>query len=144
MKKLTLLTVTIIAGAVLFAFSVTASEAMDMQGNKIHSSKVNDYDFTYSLIDMEKKAKEAGLSQDMKNTYHLMVHIKKGGEFVNNLKAGFVVEKPDGTVSKVMAMGMSKGYGADLHMPDKGKYKIKIKAVKNGKKVMDSFTYDLK
>ena len=144
MKKLTLLTVTIFAGAVLLAFSVTASEAMNMYGKKIHNSKVNGYEFSYSLIDMEKKAEEAGLSQDMSNTYHLMVHIKKEGEFVNNLKAGFVVEKPDGTVSKAMAMGMSNGYGADVHMPDKGKYKIKVKAVKNGEKLMDSFTYDLK
>lgn len=141
MKKLSLSAVFILIAGFIF---YSSASAMDMHGDKVHMSHVDGHDFMYSMIDMGKKAEKSGLSKNMDGMYHLMVHVKKGDKFVEGAKTAFVVKGPDGKVQKAMAMEMSKGYGADIKMKKKGMYEIKVKTMKDGKAMMDTFKYEKK
>lgn len=153
MKKLIFLIV--IAITVAFVFNqVTLADDKDMKmdhtksagdhgktmdhsqhmGEKIHESKVEGYQFAYHLLNMEERA-----------THHMMVYIMApdGGK-VEDAKVGFLVNGPDGTKQKIMAMGMQGAYGADLDLKQKGPYTVKIKAVSGDQKFLDEFTYEVK
>ena len=111
-------------------------EAMDHSqhmGEKIHESKVEGYQFAYHLLHMEDRG-----------TYHIMVYIMSpdGGK-VEDAKVGYLVDGPDGTKQKMMAMGMQGAYGADLDFKQKGKYTVKMKAVTGDQKFLDEFTYEV-
>lgn len=107
------------------------------------TSQVDGYQLEYQFIDMKEKLK--GMEQHMQGmtaTHHLMVFIKNAqGETVAADKVGFLVAGPDGKDQKVMAMGMSGGYGADITLSVPGEYTIKTKAVMGDQKLVDSFTY---
>lgn len=153
MKKLMLLFVIAITGAFFFNIAALADDqgmkmdhtksagdqgkAMDHSqhmGEKIHESKVESYQFAYHLLNMEDRA-----------THHMMVYIMApdGGK-VEDAKVGFLVNGPDGTKQKMMAMGMQGAYGCDLDFKQKGTYTVKMKAVTADKKFMDEFTYEVK
>ena len=130
------------------------SGMMDMDhsghiGENIHNSVVDGYQFSYQLMDIRKKMaamKEAGhMHEGMDATHHLMVYIKTPkGESIEAAKVGYLVKGPDGSTQKKMCMGMSDGYGSDLTLANSGDYVIKTKAVANGKKLLDEFTYTVK
>lgn len=103
-------------------------------GEKIHESKVEDYQLAYHLLNMEDRA-----------THHMMVYIlaPDGGKVVD-AKVGYLVNGPDGAKQKLMAMGMKGAYGADLDFKQKGTYTVKMKVVTGDKKFMDEFTYEVK
>jgi hypothetical protein len=69
------------------------------------------------------------------------VFIAKDGSAVQPQKAGFLVTGPDGKTQKIMAMTMGSGSGADIDFSQKGEYIIKVKAVVNGKNLIDSILY---
>ena len=102
-------------------------------GEKIHESKVEGYQFAYHLLNMEDRA-----------THHMMVYIlaPDGGK-VEDAKVGFLVNGPDGTKQKMMAMGMQGAYGADLDFKQNGSYTVKMKAVTGDQKLLDEFTYEV-
>ena len=103
-------------------------------GEKIHESKVEGYQFAYHLLNMEDRA-----------THHMMVYIMAPDDGkVEDAKVGFLVNGPDGTKQKLMAMGMKGAYGADLDFKQKGTYTVKMKAVTGDQKFMDEFTYEVK
>ena len=152
MKKSMFLFVIAITGAFIFNLAALADdEGMKMDhsqsagdhgktmehsqhmGEKIHESKVEDYQFAYHLLNMEDRA-----------THHMMVYIlaPDGGK-VEDAKVGYLVSGPDGTKQKLMAMGMKGAYGADLDFKQKGTYAVKMKAVTPDKKFMDEFTYEV-
>ena len=103
-------------------------------GDKIHESKVEGYQFAYHLLNMKDR-----------DTHHMMVYIlaPDGGK-VEDAKIGFLVNGPDGTKQKMMAMGMQGAYGADLDFKQKGSYTVKLKAVTGDQKFLDEFTYEVK
>ena len=103
-------------------------------GEKIHESKVEGYQFAYHLLNMEDRA-----------THHMMVYIlaPDGGK-VEDAKVGYLVNGPDGSKQKLMAMGMQGAYGADLDFKQKGTYTVKMKAVTGDQKFLDEFTYEVK
>ena len=103
-------------------------------GEKIHESKVESYQFAYHLLNMEDRG-----------THHMMVYIMApdGGK-VEDAEVGFLVNGPDGTKQKMMAMGMQGAYGADLDFKQKGSYTVKLKAVTGDQKFLDEFTYEVK
>jgi hypothetical protein len=103
-------------------------------GEKIHESKVEGYQFAYHLLNMEDRA-----------THHMMVYIMAPDDGkVEDAKVGFLVNGPDGTKQKLMAMGMKGAYGADLDFKQKGTYTVKMKAVTGDQKFLDEFTYEVK
>ncbi len=152
MKKLIFLIV--IAITVAFVFNqVTLADDKDMKmdhtksagdhgktmdhsqhmGEKIHESKVEGYQFAYHLLNMEERA-----------THHMMVYIMAPDDGkVEDAKVGFLVNGPDGTKQKLMAMGMKGAYGADLDFKQKGTYTVKMKAVTGDQKFLDEFTYEV-
>jgi len=152
MKKSMFLFVIAITGAFIFNLAALADdEGMKMDhsqsagdqgkatdhsqhmGEKIHESKVEGYQLAYHLLNMKDRA-----------THHMMVYIltPDGGK-VEDAKVGYLVEGPDGTKQKMMAMGMKGAYGADLDFKQKGTYTVKMKAVTADKKFMDEFTYEV-
>jgi hypothetical protein len=116
-------------------------------GEIIHNSEVQGYKFSYRLIDIREKmaAMKGKMPEGMDATNHLMVYIKDSeGKTIEDAKVGYLVEGPDGSTQKLMCMGMGGGYGSDLKLTDSGAYVIKTKAVANGKKLVDEFTYTVK
>ncbi len=117
-----------------------------------HKSEVDGYHLEYKFIDMMEKMKDmkgmegmGGQMGSMTATHHLMVFIKNAqGEIVAADKVGYLITGPDGKEQKVMAMGMSGGYGADINLPLPGEYTVKTKAVMGDQTLMDSFTYTIK
>ncbi len=114
-------------------------------GDKIHMSMVEGHHFSYELIDMREKMKDMKNMPEMKDTHHLMMHIKDAaGQKVDKAKVGYMIQNPDGSTRKKMAMGMAGGFGADVNLGEKGVYKIKTKVVAGEKKLMDAFEYEVK
>ncbi len=119
-----------------------AMDAHHGGGHKIHKSMVDGHHFSYELIDMREKMKDM---PEMKDTHHLMMHVKDAaGKMVDKAKVGFMIQNPDGSSQKKMAMGMGGGFGADVNLEKKGVYKIKTKVVAGEKKLMDAFEYEVK
>jgi hypothetical protein len=100
-------------------------------GQNIHTSTVDGYRLAYHLVDLPGRQE-----------HHLMVYVMSpDGEPVEEAKIGYLVEGPDGSKQKVMAMGMKTAFGADVNLTLKGNYTIKTKALVGNKKLLDKFTY---
>ena len=122
-------------------------EQMDHSGHRgpnIHNSSVDGYSLDYHLIDMREKMKDMENMPEMKATHHVMVYVTgPDGAVLAEAKVGFLVEGPDGQQQKLMAMGMSDGFGADVDFGAPGAYTVKTKAVANGTTLRDEFTYQV-
>jgi len=114
-------------------------------GDLIHETEVDGYQMAYHLIDMREKMKGMENMPEMAATHHLMVYIKDPqGRMVDQAKAGYLVENPDGTEQKAMTMAMSGGFGADIALDRPGTYTIKTKVMAGEAKLIDSFDYEMK
>lgn len=127
---------------------MSSGKTMDHSGSmgyNIHNATIDNYRFTYHLLDMReqlKKMKQTGSTHQMEQTHHLMVTLRDPhGNVIESAKVGYLVEGPDGAKQKLMCMGMSGGYGADVVLKTPGVYTVKTKAVFEGKKMVDKFTY---
>ena len=115
------------------------------RGPNIHNAMVDGHHLAYHLIDMREKMQDMENMPEMQATHHLMVYVAgPDGAVLNQAKVGFLVEGPDGNTQKLMAMGMSDGFGADVDFRTPGAYTVKTKAVANGTTLRDAFTYDVK
>jgi hypothetical protein len=153
MKKSILL----ISLTVLFALTVYAAEEMkshDMQmsnsgqtGKLIREANLEGYRFSYHLIDMQAQMKNMeGMQHNMQQigTHHLMLDIQDAeGKTIDSAQVGYLIIGPDGSEQKVMTMGMSGAYGADINLSKPGEYIIKCKAVVGEKKLLDEFKYKI-
>lgn len=128
--------------------STSGTMAHDMAtGHKMHVSMVGKYHFDYELTDIREKLKGMKNMPETKPTHHMMVSIKSHGDHTHifeNGKVGFFIQNPDGTIQKIMAMGMGSGFGGDVNFKEKGVYTIKVKAVAGEEKLMDAFEYEVK
>ena len=154
MKKTTIFfAVLIFFGVALahLAFSQDSKSATDHSGHlgvKIHESTIGGYGFAYHLIDIRKGTEEM---KDMKGsneanmTHHLMVYVMDpDGRAVEGGKLGYLVEGPDGAKQKLMTMGMQGAYGANVNFKTKGTYTVKTKFLIGDKKLLDSFSYEVR
>ena len=154
MKKTTIFfAVLIFFGVALahLAFSQDSKSPTDHSGHlgvKIHESTIEGYGFAYHLIDIRKGTEEM---KDMKGsneadmTHHLMVYVlDPDGRPVEGAKLGYLVEGPDGAKQKLMAMGMQGAFGANANFKTKGTYTVKTKFLIGDKKLLDSFSYEVK
>jgi hypothetical protein len=125
---------------------MTSEDAQKSHGGAaIRSSMVDGYHLTYKLIDMADRMKGMKDMPEMKATHHLMLFVKShGGEVLKSVTVGFLIENPDGTLQKKMAMAMAGGYGADLELGQTGTYTMKIKALAGKDKIVDQFEYEIK
>jgi len=145
MKKIIMSAILILA----FTIPAVAGENCCPSGGKQKmdkASKVDGYQLEYKFIDMKEKMKDMKdmdhQMEGMTATHHLMVFIKNAaGETVTAEMVGFLITGPDGKNQKVMTMGMSSGYGADINLSLPGEYTVKTKAIIGAQKLMDSFIY---
>jgi len=154
MKKFTIFfTVTIFFGVALAhpAFSQDSKSATDHSGHvgvNIHESVIEGYRFAYHLIDIKERPdtmKEMKGKKEADTTHHLMVYVMDpDGHAVEAGKLGYLVEGPDGTKQKLMTMGMQGAYGANVNFKTKGTYTVKTKFLIGDKKLLDSFSYEVK
>lgn len=115
------------------------------RGPNIHNSNVDGYSLAYHLIDMREKMKDMENMPEMKATHHMMVYVTgPDGAVLAQAKVGYLVEGPDGHKQRLMAMGMSDGFGADVDFKASGTYTVKTKAVANDTTLLDQFTYEVK
>jgi len=133
------------------AYSQDSGSATDHSkhvGAMIHESSIEGYRFAYHLIDIQKnteKMKDMKGSKEADTTHHLMVYVlDPDGRPVEEAKLGYLVEGPDGAKQKLMAMGMKGAYGANVNFKTKGMYTVKTKFLAGGKKLLDSFSYEVK
>ena len=152
-KHIIIFTISIFWAAALVhpAYSQDSGSATDHSkhvGVMIHESDIEGYRFTYHLIDNRKPSeemKDMKGSQEADTTHHLMVYVMDpAGHAVEAGKLGYLVEGPDGTKQKLMAMGMQGAYGANVNFKNKGTYTIKAKFVAGDKKLFDRFSYEVK
>ncbi|MBC2714469.1 MAG: hypothetical protein HF978_04085 [Desulfobacteraceae bacterium] len=138
---------------IIFCLSIlipsAAADSCCASDKPIHEADINGYHFVYKLIDMKEKMKDMkDMDHDMEKmtaTQHLMLFIKNAkGDAVEADKVGFLITGPDGKDQKVMTMGMSGGYGADVNLSLPGEYSVKAKALIGEQKLVDSFTYTVK
>ncbi len=109
---------------------------------------VEGYRFAYHLTDVSKKTPamvaEGRMPEEMAATHHLMVYIQgPDGKPVEEARVGCLVTGPDGAVQKKMAVGMGKGFGADVILSAPGTYKIKTKAVIGDETLINEIDYRL-
>ena len=115
------------------------------RGPNIHNSMVDGHHLAYHLIDMREKMQDMENMPEMKATHHMMVYVVgPDGTPLAQAKVGYLVEGPDGEQQRLMAMGMSDGFGADVDFKAPGAYTVKTKAVANGTTLLDQFTYEVK
>ena len=115
------------------------------RGPNVHNSMVDGHHLAYHLIDMREKMKDMENMPEMKATHHMMVYVTgPDGAVLAQAKVGYLVVGPDGQQQKLMAMGMSDGFGADVDFGAPGAYTVKTKAVANGTTLRDEFTYEVK
>jgi hypothetical protein len=123
-------------------------EQMDHAGHRgpnIHNSSVDGYGLAYHLINLRDKMKDMENMPEMQATHHMMVYIvSPDGTPLARAKVGYLVEGPDGSKQKLMAMGMQDGFGADVDFQAPGAYTVKTKAVANGTTLLDAFTYEVR
>lgn len=115
-------------------------------GDLVHETTIDGYKLAYHLIDVrEKMAKMKGMKGMKPMTHHLMVYIQDAhGKTVTDGMVGYLIENPDDAKQKVMCMAMSGGYGGDVNFDKPGTYTVKVKAMAEGNKLIDSFDYELK
>ena len=114
------------------------------RGANLHNSSVDGYSLSYHLIDLREKMKDMENMPEMKATHHMMVYVVgPDGTPLAQAKVGYLVVGPDGQQQKLMAMGMSDGFGADVDFGAPGAYTVKTKAVANGTTLLDQFTHEV-
>lgn len=114
------------------------------RGPNIHTSMVDGHHLAYHLIDMREKMKDMENMPEMKATHHMMVYVvNPDGTPLAQAKVGYLVVGPDGQQQRLMAMGMSDGFGADVDFGAPGAYTVKTKAVANGTTLRDEFTFEV-
>lgn len=162
MTKKIKLTIIAVLFSALFTGSVFSSgdmtghdmDSKDRVGDLIHESVVDGYMLAYYFMDLRDQKKDDETAMDashdtttkkMDKPHHLMVYIMdKNHKPVLKGKVGFLIKGEDGDVQKGMGMYMSKGFGTTANMMKKGIYKITTKAILGDKKIMDSFSHEMK
>jgi hypothetical protein len=155
MKK-SILSIFLIAFFFLFSTAYAAEEmkSHDMQmpnsgqtGKLIREADIEGYHFSYHLMDMQAQMKNMeGMQHNMQQmgTHHLMLNIQDAdGKTIDSAQVGYLIIGPDRVEQKVMAMGMSGAYGADINLSQPGEHTIKCKAVIGEKKLLDEFKYKI-
>jgi hypothetical protein len=128
--------------------TTSSAETSARPGENILNATVEGHQFAYYLIDMQKqmaKMKNQSQMTGMQASHHLMVYVTQpDGQVLDKAKVGYLVVGPDGAKQKQMGMKMRDGFGADLHMGEKGAYSVTTKALAGGKALMHQFTYEMK
>jgi hypothetical protein len=138
----------------IMAYAAEEMKSHDMQmsnsgqtGKLIRDANVEGYRFSYHLIDMQDQMKNMeGMQHNMQqmSTHHLMLNIQDAeGKTIDSAQVGYLIIGSDGSEQKVMTMGMSGAYGADINLSKPGEYTIKCKAVVGEKKLLDEFKYKI-
>ena len=122
-------------------------------GKMVRHTTVDGYGFMYHLLTLEERKtamkgmegmEMPGMSNSPDITNHLVVYITDSSGRPAAGKIGFWITGPDGREQKSLTMGMHNGYGADVIFKAKGDYRVKTKAVIDGKTLNDEFTYEVK
>ncbi|MFA5902361.1 MAG: hypothetical protein WC836_00385 [Desulfobacula sp.] len=143
----------VIALILLAAFYTPAFAEDQVKGTLITEKTLEGFALRYSLLNLEERKavvkgmegmKMPGMSDSPDVTNHLALYIKgTGGKPVSG-KIGFEITNPDSTIFKTLTMGIPGGYGADVIFKAKGTYKIRMKAVIDGKTINDEISYEVK
>jgi hypothetical protein len=144
----------LIFGCLLAPVVQAGAEQPIIHGAMIREAKLQGFSLHYHLLDWKERnllmkgmegMEMPGMDRSGKATHHLLLYLGGAdGKSIPAAKVGFQVTAPDGSVQKTLTMGMQGGYGADVTMPAKGTYGIKMKADLGEKPIVDEFAFVLK
>jgi len=138
---------TVLADSHEHDMDMSQMEEMDHSGHRgpnIHNSKVDGHSLAYHLIDLREKMKDMENMPEMQATHHMMVYVvSPDGMPIAEAKVGYLVISPSGDEQRLMAMGMSDGFGADVDFKASGAYTVRTKAVAGSTTLLDEFTYEV-
>jgi hypothetical protein len=147
LTALFLLVATAFAAEEMKSHDIMQKQHRGQTGKLIRETDIDGFHLSYHLIDMQTQMKDMqGMQHNMQtmSSHHLMLDIQDAdGKTIDSAQAGYVVVAPDGSEQKVMTMGMSGSYGADINLSKPGAYTIKCKVVIGEKKLLDEFKYKI-
>jgi len=119
---------------------------MSMKGDMIMLGEKTE-DGVKAMVHL-KDVKDAMAKMGMSETHHFMVMFMdtESGEPVESGLAAVKIEGPDDyTAGPIKLMGMQGHFGADITLPEKGKYEFKVGTkLSDGQKRQYEFEYDYK
>jgi hypothetical protein len=144
----------IIVSALLAPVAPSRAEQPIIHGAMIREAKLEGFSLHYHLLDWKERnllmkgmegMEMPGLDRSGKATHHLLLYLGGAdGKSIPSAKVGFQITAPDGSIQKTLTMGMQGGFGADVALPAKGTYGIKMKVDLGQKSIVDEFTFLLK
>jgi hypothetical protein len=122
---------------------------MMKMGDKVFEGKVGSLHGEARLMDMKaqmEKANASGMMMEMKNTHHLslMLTDPKKKMAVTEGKGSVTITGPDTKKATTAFMVMQGHFGADVNLPDPGKYTFQVNIESGGKKGTATFVKEIK
>ena len=123
---------------------------MMKMGDKVFEGTVGPWHGEGRLMDMRaqmEKAKASGMKMEgMMKTHHISISLSdpKTKKAVTVGKGTVVVTGPDKKTEKVSFMAMQGHFGADVNLPNPGKYEFSVEIEAGGKKGSAKFAQEVK
>jgi hypothetical protein len=123
---------------------------MMKMGDKVFEGKVGPWHGEGRLMDMRaqmEKAKASGMKMEgMMKTHHFSVFLSdpKTKKAVTEGKGTVMVTGPDRKTEKTSFMAMEGHFGADVNLPNPGKYEFSVEIEAGGKKGSAKFAQEIK
>lgn len=123
---------------------------MMKMGDKVFEGKVGPWHGEGRLMDMKAQMEKAGVSEKMKgmtkNTHHIAFSLEDPGTKtqVTEGKGTVTVTGPGKTQARYDLMVMQGHFGADVNLPDPGKYEFSVEIEAGGKKGSAKFAQEIK
>jgi hypothetical protein len=125
--------------------------AMEAMGERVFQGKSGPWNVEARLIDMKAQLEKSGVSAktiaQAGAQYHLMVMVtdSKTGKPVTDAMGEVIIKGPDkGFSSKAPLVAMGGHIGADVALPQPGKYGFRVTVVAGGQRGYAVFDYKLK
>jgi len=120
---------------------------MSMMGDKAYSGKIGPWKGDARIMDMKAHLEASGMKAQgaMPNSHHIAFTLTDAAKKpVTEGKGTVTVTGPDKKEAKYEFMAMQGHFGADVNLPNPGKYTFKAEIESGGKKGSATFPYTLK
>jgi hypothetical protein len=123
---------------------------MMKMGDRIHSGRIGPWTTEVRLVDMKARMEAAGMKMEgtMMKTHHVSLHLvdPKTGHPIDVVQGGgaVTVAGPGVTEERTPFMVMDGHFGADVNLPEPGKYTFKTEVETGGKAGAATFTHTVR
>jgi hypothetical protein len=124
---------------------------MESMGERVFQGKSGPWNLEARLIDMKAQLEKSGVSAktiaQLRAKHHLMVILTdpKTGKPLNDAMGEVIIKGPDKeSSSKATLVAMGGHIGADVALPQPGKYAFRVTVISGGQRGFAVFDYKLK